>query len=522
MRHLIACLLFATLCPPSTVSAQKSPCMLSETYANIIAQELFRVLGGTGNAPKVYFVREERLAACSLADSDHPEIHIDPDSVIKALEGEFGKDCKTTDADDALAFIIGHETWHIIKHRKAIGFKYWDVEHHDYAARAAELDADLHGLIGAYFIEKTHCLDIYHRIFPALKVPSSSLKYPSTEERMRMEKEVRDKAQKVFLLYESANFLLATNNPTNIQLAASIYAHIGERFHFLKQINYDLGLANLLLALSTSSMGYVLPLEPAANPFGELITRAGAGGGDPNEVKKYLKLADDYFTKTQGQDPDWFEPYLGSICVTLLREGAHNVYQAGEDWRKQHPGKIGPVQVDQLKMLEAIAYLIQQPVKEEAKAKSILTNIEKNSGNPTLRQQARYNLDRYERKTLSPTPDTPSCELDPYDGISNATQTLKKYESESGWEHLTDPQVSAFQKSLGQTDVVIFERTVGAYHYPTVLQFYRNCPPKCGSASPTNGRSEYRYLPGNEYDVVTWMPPKGGMKCAKVLEIKIK
>lgn len=520
MRLLLAFFFLAATGAPCFVSAQKSPCLLSETYANTIAQELFRVLGGTGNPPKVFFVREDRLAACSLADADHPEIHIDPDSVIKALEEKFGNDCKSTDADDALAFIIGHEVWHIIKHRKAFRFKYWDVENNDFGTRAAELDADLHGLIGAYFIGKTNCLDIYRKIFPTLKVPSSSLKYPSTEERMKMENEVKDKAQKMFLLYESANCLLATNSRTNIQLAASIYAHIGERFHFLKQINYNLGLANLLLALGSSDMGYLLPLEPAANPFGDLITRAGAGGGDPKETEKYLKLADDYFTKAQRQDPDWFEPYLGSTCVALLRQGAHNVYEAGEKWRKQHPGKIGPVQESQLKMLEAIAYLIQQPVKEEAKAKGILANIANNSASTTLGQQARYNLDRYERKTVGPPPREPSCELPMYDGIRNAEQTLKKYESESGWEYLTDPKVTAFQKSLAQTDVVIFERKEGAYPFPTVLQFYRDCPLKCGSSSPPNGRSEYRYLPGKEYGVVTWMPPKGAMECAKVLEIK--
>lgn len=517
--------LISLFCLLSSMTLPAQDCRLSETYANTLCQEIYLMLGGKGKAPVVFFKTDDNYASSSVVGGK-AQIHIDPDKIISVFEKKFGVDCSSTDADDALAVILGHEIWHIINKKHGIRFGFWGPQ--DYQTRNLELEADLHGLIGAYFAGKTRCLTIYPDIFNALRL-SNRPNYPPVADRQRMVTQVRERAESQFRLYDAANCLLAANRRDAQMMAISTYQHIGNRFQFLKEINFNMGLANLLLALGDLNTGLLFPIEPAANPLTELVARASGGG--VRNTEKLLEDAESLFREAQQQDGDYFEAWLGETSIQLLRHAhdpqkrgyAFNVFALGATWRKSHPEvQLSAAQNHQLKMLEALAYLLQTPAKESAKAVSILRDIENSNAPGYLREYARYNRRRADTNAPKETAATPimAPKLSETDGISHdVADVYSKFSQENGWVSL-DENLNMYQTSLEKSDLVFFQEK---RHYVGV-QLYHKCPASVGktltpvkkNTSPGN----YRYLEGESYDLVTWMEPDGVARCAKILRVK--
>lgn len=509
---------FAPLCAQS--------CQLSETYANTLCTDIFRVLGGKGATPKVFFKSDDNLASSSVVGG-RAQIHIDPNKVIKILEDTFGTDCKTTDADDALAVILGHEIWHILTKKQGVRFGFWTSQ--DYQTRHIELEADVHGLIGAYFAGKTRCMAIYHDIFKSLHLDASA-NYPGIIERQRMEQQVRERAEGQFRLYDAANCLLASNRRDAQMLAIHSYQHIGNRFHFLKEINFNMGLANLLLALGDLKVGALFPIEPAANPLADLVARAS--GGNASDTEGFLRDATQYFQDAQKQDPDYFEAWLGQISVDLLRHAyapanrsyTYNVFDAGQKWQKQHPEvRLSQLQSQQLKMLEAIAYLLQIPAKDQAKAQKLLSDIEDDCGGTYLCEYARYNRRLAGTTGASDTPRisaVPAPKLSEIDGISHDVAALyETLKQENGWQSIA-MQLDMYQMPLKNSDLIFFQQK----KQYLAVQFYHKCPSVVGKtnipAQKNTAPGNYHFLEGPSYDVVTWTESDGTPRCAKMLRAK--
>ncbi len=239
----------------------------------------------------------------------------------------FGKD-----AEKALAFLLGHELSHAFQQVGwATNFISYDYQEH--SSIHLEKSADLQGAMGAIlagFDIRPIIPSLLDRLYNAYGLTNRrATGYPSLEDRQTTAAQVSQKANELWHLYQTANYL---NVIEQHQMAISAYEHILQ--HYIgKEIYNNLGLQYAKLAMNFSGKNsdpFIFPFEIETE---SRLSKARAEDLSPEEMrirKRYLLAASAYFNKALGLDPGYTPAKINALCVSIQLGRFQSVIQAYE------------------------------------------------------------------------------------------------------------------------------------------------------------------------------------------------
>ncbi len=223
------------------------------------------------------------------------------------------------DSDKAMAFVLGHELSHAFQQ---VGWATNFISY-DYQERSSihlEKSADLQGAMGAIlagFDIRPIVPALLDRLYEAYGLTDrGTAGYPSLEDRQATADEVTKKANDLWHLYQTANYLDVVGQH---QMAISAYEHIIQ--HYIgKEIYNNLGLQYAKLAIQFSGKNsdpFIFPFEIETE---SRLSKARAEELTPEEKrirKRYLLAAMAYFNKALGLDPGYSSAKINALCVNI-------------------------------------------------------------------------------------------------------------------------------------------------------------------------------------------------------------
>jgi len=365
---------------------------------------MWAVSGSDKDCPKLILDTDEGYASY---DSDDGDIHISRIAIQK-FENNLGGN-----ADDAMATLIAHEIAHALRGDKnRPRFARWL----DPDVKDAEKRADLCGLMLAHMSGFDSALVVFDKIFPTLGIRGGSNGYPGIEERLEHDTKVMAKSHRLVGVFDFANALLLTGDEDAIHHATYLYDYMATNdstaagVEFL-ELNYNQGMAALLLLVKMEGLHYALPLD-VADP--KLLLSAGAGQKFVEGKDELLKAARFYFEKVARaakmlvdigdkkrlRNETIFNAQLAKTCLYLLAGKPDEAQREAELLAARSEPSVWK---DKALMVSALARLTKN--KGDQSARNDLQKIESNTKNPaTLRKYARFNLNAQLSPSLSVPP----------------------------------------------------------------------------------------------------------------------
>lgn len=239
----------------------------------------------------------------------------------------FGKD-----SDRAIAFLLSHELSHAFQQVGwATNFISYDYQEH--SSVHLEKSADLQGAMGAIlagFDIRSIIPTLLDRLYDAYELTSrGAVGYPSLEDRQATAVEVTEKANELWHLYQTANYL---NVVEQHKMAISAYEYILQ--HYIgKEIYNNLGLQYAKLAMSFSGKNsdpFIFPFEIETE---SRLSKARTEDLTSDELrirKRNLLAAAAYFNKALSLDPGYSSAKINSWCVSIQLGRFQRVIEAHE------------------------------------------------------------------------------------------------------------------------------------------------------------------------------------------------
>ncbi len=270
----------------------------------------------------------------------------------------FGKD-----SDKAVAFLLSHELSHAFQQ---VGWatNFISYDHQEHSSVHLEKSADLQGAMGAIlagFDIRPVIPTLLDRLYDAYELTSSdAVGYPSLEDRQATAREVTQKANELWHLYQTANYL---NVLEQNQMAISAYEYILQ--HYIgKEIYNNLGLQYAKLAMHFSGKNsdpFIFPFEIETE---SRLSKARAEELSTEEKRirtRYLLAAHAYFNKALGLAPGYLPAKINVLCVSIQLDRFQRVIEAYES-RTLFAGSdfsvSGSYAVADLHMIAGIAYAL--------------------------------------------------------------------------------------------------------------------------------------------------------------------
>jgi len=287
-------------------------------------------------------------------------------------------------ANDALAFLIGHELGHFRYNHQwgkdfASSFALADIE--DKLAEANdklselkyfETQADHSGGISCYLAGyniRDLGQSLLTKIYAEYKLPEESPKYPSLKERISLTKQNDSIIDQLIVVFELGNFSMLVGE----------YGESIKCFEFVlnkgfksREIYNNLGVCALLKAIDLigkDAVKYVYPVEI------DVESRIKAHKGFSNETKGLLAKAKDYFTIAVQLDKNYATGYVNLACANSLNgdleDGKYNAAKALKILSAKYKDQA---HLANAKIITAILLDQEKKIKE---AKELLTETNK-------------------------------------------------------------------------------------------------------------------------------------------------
>jgi hypothetical protein len=356
---------------------------LTVELAESITKRIWRAIGEPSkNCPEIVFGVNNRLASW-----EKNLITIDSNTVIKPLEG-----LSKNDSEAALAIIIGHELRHA-KKGESLGYATSD----DDKSIDIELDADLYGLMMAYFAGYSNAVEVFDTIFSTLKIPNYP-NYPPIEERKERDHALVKRAQDLIHLFECGNLLLVSAcDTTEYQYARFCYREVQSELLPTPEINYNIGLSFFLEYLNVQDQkNFLFPL--GCSVFTALhqlsvIPKSNRGKSRLDSAAYFFQRALNQLDQQSNSNEfgasilySQVYPRIGLCSVKLLQEDIKQSFSMIQDLEKRFPSH------PDVQMLHAIALGMRKNGQDSLQCEKILTNLF-SSGSPSIKMRAKHNLE---------------------------------------------------------------------------------------------------------------------------------
>ncbi len=476
-----------------SVSAQQISDITKVEDGQKIAQKLFNSLGIEGTCPPVIYESNEKYAM-----TRNGKIYICPERVVRKLI-TFGDK-----ADDALAAIIGHEMWHFYKKQESHFYASWENS----TKIKSEKEADLYGLMLAYFAGYKDVLLIYDQIFDVLKIPpSDSNSYPDINTRKASDEYIKEQAREIVGVYDAGHIFLSNGSSPFCKMAIECYRHCGEKMLYLKEINYQIGLAYLKYGLNERGMNqYWLPLPFQQNPYkGDISAKK-----DDPLGRVLLDSARHYFQLAINQNPRYMDARFGELCARVMMNSSEaNILS---DFSRQEI----PLDPMRLALLEATAGLFQEETKDNSirELEALAESKEDDIG-----QYAQANLALAKGK-IPPSDNCPDLKI-----IDDIQHKVTQNPNVFAYEELLLPSDDCYfstdpsRKKLSNSSLFMWR----SHENMCILQFLQEYPFKSDQISKLNPAihpaGTWYYCKKDEYDILVrpkeTEPEK--MECIKII-----
>lgn len=503
-----------SLCTYISLKAQQIPSIIDRFTGQQIARKINSSLGTNKPCPLVIYgeTTYARLRYDTSISRDGtrkitPKIIIDTNKVVKKLAA-FGHK-----ADDALAAIIGHEMWHYYQGQGNYFFGSWPDSLH----QSMEKEADYYGLMLAYFAGYKDVMAVYDQIFDTLNFPSSP-DYPDIATRKALDDFIKERAIEMTQVYDVGHIFLSNGSSPFCEMAITCYRHCGEKMLYLKEINYQLGLAFLMRGLNERGQNeYWLPLPFQQNPYADLNAKKEDLLG-----RRMLDSASYYFHLASQQDPAFLDASFGEICTQVMKnttladslidvELEQRGYGVlGLDLRKEERRDYG-----RLLLLKATAGLYRQETKAAALRQLDLLILQR-PDEDSIAPYARANL------ALAKGYVNPNVNFPPLKGLDNIQHDATK----NSFVFVNDEWLSPSDhyryrvKTLPNSTIFSWRDDRNA---KCIIQYYRVYPFKKNQLRGLNPAAQparaWFYSKYEEYDLL--IRPKenvpGEMECIKII-----
>lgn len=457
---------------------------ITDSLASEIARKIWKCLERPDPCPSVFFGDDEAMATYSYEDH---RIRLSKKLVKESFVLKFGKD-----AAAALAIVIGHEIYHATKGSKQLQrFGCWGTND---TLKGIELNADLYGLIWAYFTGYQQAGEVFDDIFP-----TGVGCYPGKKERMESDNTLKKKAEKYFQVFELGNLLLiSADTDEDYEYARQCYQYIQSQTLISTQaVEYSLGLSWFLQALAgRAAEPFVFPLEFSGF---SALKRLGGSKFSSEDINDKLSKAVYHFSRatasantlnTQRGD-DYLNGRIG-LCSALMLKDIDSADDNIDELEREFPEKAA------IKLLRAVFWALRNQGEDLERSKSLLQTLANAPGEmPHVQQMARFNLTvlnepeaRDVKKEAAPCPEfintsgTLSSVVDSLgnraNGIMLPTNTLVNI------KHLKSGTVYLIEKWLGQPGI---NRTQRAFRKPDRC----NCVPAPNASSGLNFQGQYLF-----------------------------
>jgi len=474
----LCCIVLPNLWCRAMPDTPKPPANVTLATAQDIVNNIYQAVGGAGRAcPKVVVSTAPNVVARYFAG----QIQINP----KLFEvcASFG-----TNAEDALAIVLGHEMDHFFKKSNVPG----DADFHLYPSDPAtkeEADADVNGLFYAFLCGYDGAGEIFEnfiaKVYDAFKLENDHA-HPPLNTRRAAYAQIRGTARWASDIFETANCLALMGQH---QPALACYRRL-RMLHDGVELAYNEALIKLFELLDDGNQRldpFFYPIELADESLFSKVRNTG--GTIPDLVRERLDALEHDFSALSAQNPNFERARLAAFSVRVLLGQTKGIVPQLEQARVSAAERSYR---EKLLLLQAIA---EAKNGDEATAKRLLNELAQ-SRIPQHRHLAHLNLACLEPgkalpkapgKCLSPAPEV--------DGIGDSFN-MKELDKDNFYDLYHNRRGDyQFYHSKKKSSTLLALR--GAYS-GYVFQRLNNVPPLqdySKQAYWTYGAGAYLYLP---------------------------